>query len=92
MDTAVLVARGGDPSRGPWPTSTVERFEPIAAKRAEEWPVWGHRKIAALMRADGYEVVHVDSGEGAAASRAAAAAEISRRPQVVGHVAAQGVP
>ncbi|KZM70438.1 hypothetical protein AWN90_03925 [Nocardia terpenica] len=34
----------------------MERFEPIAAKYAEEWPAWGHRKIAALMRADGYEV------------------------------------
>ncbi|MEU0500089.1 hypothetical protein [Nocardia sp. NPDC005998] len=27
-----------------------------AAKYAEEWPAWGHRKIAALMRADSYEV------------------------------------
>ncbi|MGY5309588.1 transposase [Nocardia gipuzkoensis] len=34
----------------------MERFEPIAAKYAQEWPAWGHRKIAALMRADGYEV------------------------------------
>ncbi|MFF3574865.1 hypothetical protein ACFYXQ_44690 [Nocardia jiangxiensis] len=34
----------------------VDRFEPVAAKYAEEWPAWGHRKIAALMRADGYEV------------------------------------
>jgi transposase InsO family protein len=34
----------------------VERFEPITAKYAEERPAWGHRKIAALMRADGYEV------------------------------------
>lgn len=34
----------------------VARFEPIAAEFAEAWPAWGHRKIAALMRADGYEV------------------------------------
>jgi transposase InsO family protein len=41
---------------GPWPSPKVDRFEPIAAKYAEEWPAWGHRKIAAL-RADGYEVL-----------------------------------
>ncbi|WP_131805162.1 integrase core domain-containing protein [Mycobacteroides abscessus] len=28
----------------------------MAAKYAADWPAWGHRKIAALMRADGYEV------------------------------------
>ncbi|MFJ1457369.1 transposase [Nocardia sp. N2S4-5] len=44
------------PPRGPWPAPKVERFEPIAAKYANEWPAWGHRKIAAMMRADGYEV------------------------------------
>ncbi|GAB0102702.1 hypothetical protein JMUB6875_16720 [Nocardia sp. JMUB6875] len=48
--------RDGDPPRGPWPSPKVERFEPIAAKYAQEWSAWGHRKIAALMRADGYEV------------------------------------
>jgi hypothetical protein len=48
--------REGDPPHGPWPSPKVDRFEPIAAKYAEEWPAWGHRKIAALMRADGYEV------------------------------------
>jgi len=26
----------------------------VAAKYAEAWPAWGHRKIAALMRADSY--------------------------------------
>ncbi|MEU7765035.1 integrase core domain-containing protein [Nocardia sp. NPDC049190] len=48
--------RHGELPQGPWPSPKVERFEPIAAKYAEEWPAWGHRKIAALMRADGYEV------------------------------------
>ncbi len=28
----------------------------MAAKYAEAWPAWGHRKIAALMRADGHAV------------------------------------
>jgi hypothetical protein len=34
----------------------VERFEPIAANYADEWPAWMHRKIAAVTRADGYAV------------------------------------
>ena len=29
-----------------------------AAKYAEEWPAWGYRKIAALMRADGHPVTN----------------------------------
>jgi putative transposase len=48
--------RDGDPPNGPWPSPKVDQFEPIAAKYAEEWPAWGHRKIAAMMRADGYKV------------------------------------
>ncbi len=28
----------------------------MSAKYAEAWPAWGHRKIAALMRADGHTV------------------------------------
>ena len=48
--------RAGDPSRGPWPAPQVDRFESIAAKYAQDWPAWGHRKIAALMRADGHPV------------------------------------
>jgi transposase InsO family protein len=34
----------------------VDEIEATAAKYAEAWPAWGHRKIAALMRADGYQV------------------------------------
>jgi transposase InsO family protein len=30
----------------------------LAAKYAETWPAWGHRKIAAMMRADGHEVTN----------------------------------
>jgi putative transposase len=36
----------------------VDRIEALAAKYAEAWPAWGHRKIAALMRADGHEVTN----------------------------------
>lgn len=41
---------------GPWPTPAVDAVEELAAKYAEAWPAWGHRKIAALMRADGHPV------------------------------------
>jgi putative transposase len=34
----------------------VDAVEALAAKYAEAWPAWGHRKIAALMRADGHSV------------------------------------
>jgi putative transposase len=38
----------GDPAKGPWPAPVVDVIEPGVAKLAEAWPVWGHRKIAAL--------------------------------------------
>ncbi len=34
----------------------MDEIEATAAKYAEAWPAWGHRKIAALMRADGHPV------------------------------------
>lgn len=34
----------------------VDQVEAVAAKYAADWPAWGHRKIAAMMRADGYAV------------------------------------
>lgn len=42
--------------RGPWPAPAVDAVEELAAKYAGAWPAWGHRKIAALMRADGHAV------------------------------------
>jgi putative transposase len=48
--------RAGEPVKGPWPTPRVDAVEALAAKYAEAWPAWGHRKIAALMRADGHAV------------------------------------
>jgi transposase InsO family protein len=48
--------RDGEPVKGPWPTPSVDEIEAIAVKYAEAWPAWGHRKIAALMRADGHQV------------------------------------
>ena len=37
--------------KGPWPTPAVDATEALAAKYAADWPAWGHRKIAAMMRA-----------------------------------------
>jgi transposase InsO family protein len=48
--------RDGVPVKGPWPAPKVDAVEALAAKYAEQWPAWGHRKIAALMRADGHQV------------------------------------
>lgn len=48
--------RIGDPSKGPWPSPKVDQVEATAAKYAADWPAWGHRKIAAMMRVDGHQV------------------------------------
>lgn len=50
------INRAGDPVKEPWPAPKIDRYEALAAKYAQDRPAWGHRKIAALMRADGYEV------------------------------------
>lgn len=39
--------------KGPWPAPERRRIEQAAAHLALEWPAWGHRKIWALLRADG---------------------------------------
>lgn len=48
--------RAGEHVKGPWPAPKVEAVEALAAKYAADWPAWGHRKVAALMRADGHDV------------------------------------
>lgn len=48
--------RAGRSTKGPWPAPTIDAIEPIAAKYAADRPAWGHRKIAAMLRADGYQV------------------------------------
>lgn len=45
--------RTGQTGRGPWPAPERDRIEQPAAQLALEWPAWGHRKIWALLRADG---------------------------------------
>jgi transposase InsO family protein len=34
----------------------VDAVEALAAEYAADWPAWGQRKIAAMVRADGHEV------------------------------------
>jgi putative transposase len=48
--------QAGDPPKGPWPAPVVDRIEPQVAKLAGEWPAWGHRKIWAMGRYDGYQL------------------------------------
>ena len=36
--------------------ASVEAIDALAAKYAGDWPAWGHRKVAAMMRADGHAV------------------------------------
>ena len=43
-------------AKGPWPAPAVDLIEAVAAKYAADWPAWGHRKIAAMLRADGHQV------------------------------------
>ena len=45
--------RDGRPVRGPWPAPARDRIEPDAVSYADRFPAWGHRKVAALIRADG---------------------------------------
>lgn len=53
--------RAGHPPRGPWPAPVVDGIEPSVAKVAETWPMWGHRKIAALHRIDHPDIDVSDS-------------------------------
>jgi transposase InsO family protein len=46
--------RDGEPVRGPWPRPVRERIERPARALALAWPAWGHRKIWALLQADGH--------------------------------------
>jgi putative transposase len=42
--------------KGPWPAPIVDQIEPLAAKHAEQWAAWGHRKVWGLLAADGIQV------------------------------------
>ena len=42
--------------RGRWPAPVVDALEPVAAGYAATFAAWGHRKLWALLQADGYHV------------------------------------
>jgi putative transposase len=51
--------RAGELSGRPvrrWPAPVVDRIEESAAETAHRWSAWGHRKIWAMLRADGVYV------------------------------------
>jgi putative transposase len=48
-------ARDGAPPRGPWPRPVRDRISAAARELALEWPAWGHRKLWALLVADGHD-------------------------------------
>lgn len=39
-----------------WPTPVLDAIEEPAAERAHKWSAWGHRKVHAMLTADGYHV------------------------------------
>ncbi|HEX6207503.1 MAG TPA: IS3 family transposase [Actinomycetota bacterium] len=47
--------RGGRGVRR-WPSPVVDAIEEPAAERAHRWSAWGHRKVHAMLTADGYHV------------------------------------
>ena len=49
-------AREGRSLKGPWPTPAQDRVEQALVELADQWPAWGHRKIAELARIDGQSV------------------------------------
>lgn len=51
--SAAVAGGGRRPGKGPWPAPVVDQIEPLAAKHAETWGAWGHRKVWALLQADG---------------------------------------
>ena len=83
--------RAGNPVKGPWPAPRVAAIEAAAAKYAADWPAWGHRKIAALMRADGH-AVSTSTVQRAAAPRPAVAGGLPGRSPVLGAAALHRVP
>ncbi len=61
--------RAGDVTKGPWPAPQVDRVEPAVAKLAAQYPAWGHRKIWAMGRYDGWDLASPSSVHRAMARR-----------------------
>ena len=61
--------RAGDVAKGPWPAPQVDRIEPAVAKLAAQYPAWGHRKIWAMGRYNGWDLASPSSVHRAMARR-----------------------
>ena len=61
--------RAGEAPKGPWPAPQVDRIEPTVAKLAAQYPAWGHRKIWAMGRYDGWDLASPSSVHRAMARR-----------------------
>ena len=59
----------GEAPKGPWPAPQVDRIEPAVAKLAAQFPAWGHRKIWAIGRYDGWDLASPSSVHRAMARR-----------------------
>lgn len=47
-------ATGPEP-KGPWPKPVADDVTPVVLELADQWPRWGHLRIAALLRARGFQ-------------------------------------
>ena len=61
--------RRGYRDKGPWPAPVVDRIEPEVAKLAEQYPAWGHRKVWAMGRYQGWDLGSASSVRRAMARR-----------------------
>jgi hypothetical protein len=55
-------AREGRPAKGPWPTPSADRLEPVAVEYADRYPQWGSHTIASLLRIDGVDAPDSSTG------------------------------
>ena len=61
--------RAGNAAKGPWPARQVDRIGPAVAKLAGEFPAWGHGKIWAMGRFEGWDLASPSSVHRAMARR-----------------------
>ena len=71
--------RAGDVTKGPWPAPQVDRIESAVEILAADWPAWGHRKIWAMGRYDGWDLGSPSSVHRAMARRPPATRALAGR-------------